>query len=113
MTRLTPTAYLHTTQVDLELCKSIITTCIETGRLQPTPNYINLLLWKNLNHFDEWAKIKNVNSASVRIAELPSSFLPMVAIPTGCQRHDVAIVGIAFGEAADYSDTILQIHFCF
>ena len=68
-----------------------------------------LFVWNDEDHLKEWYSCQNVNSQSLRIATLPSEFLPMVS--TGnANRNDVCIIALCLGIQKDYSDTRCIFH---
>jgi hypothetical protein len=66
------------------------------------PNESIIVIWKNKQHLQEWIDLKE-QSEGIRIAKLPSYFLPMLH-PDVEDLDKKTIIGIAFGIMDDYSD---------
>jgi hypothetical protein len=86
----------------------IIRQALEFGVIKTRLGRTTLLIWNDQAHFDEWARLAEF-SKDVRVATVKSSALPITLAPN-IDQSKVAIVGIAFGVKADYSDTILRYH---
>lgn len=64
------------------------------------------MIWRDQQHFDEWVNLART-SEDVRVVSLPSTLVP-IALPDGHDHTKMAVVGIAFGVQADYTDTVLK-----
>jgi hypothetical protein len=69
-------------------------------------------VWRDQAHFDEWAVGVAVFSASVRIASLKSSLLPIV-LPAHVNQEKSSVVAVGFGMKENYSDVVIKYHMVF
>jgi len=89
--------------------EQLLTTMIGSSRVSLIHGKTIIFIWNDENHLQEWYSHKNITSDSVRIATLPSSFLPMLSTGTE-NRNDVCIVAVGCGVKEDYSDTRCLFH---
>jgi hypothetical protein len=86
----------------------IIRIGLDTGSVKVRKANTTILIWRNQEHFDEWVKLADF-SMDVRVAQLRTELLP-ITLPDTVDTKQVSVVGIAFGEAVNYSDTVLKFH---
>jgi len=85
------------------------------SKLQPQPAFATIAVWRNEEQFKVWlAASDNVdreNTGEIRIIGVPLQLLVGdVSLPPGVSPEELALLGIAYGEAEDNSDIRLMHH---
>ena len=86
--------------------RDMLTFLVGSSGTELLPGMTILYVWRDKEHLEEWYTHSVKNSTDVRVARLPSSYLPEMDKTGGVSKDDVTMIGIALSAKEDYSDTI-------